>query len=383
MRKRKDKVYCFLIVIMGICKICKKESQLISSFLGLCRECILGEKEKAIEIAKKAHEISRKKFGLTPFVPKGSGLQCFGCGNECKIPEGSKGYCGLVENKNGKLIRYAGDAEKGLLEWYYDALPTNCVSINFCPGGTGIGYPKYAKCKNAEIGYYNLAVFYGACNFNCLFCQNWHFKHLTQELKPLVSAKELASKVNEKVNCICYFGGTPEPQLIHAIETSKLALEKKKNDILIICLESNGNANWKLLKKFAKISFETGGNIKFDLKFPKGSNLNFALCGIDNKKTYENFKKLAKFHKKREIPFLTASTLLVPGYVTEKEIREIASFISSLDKSIPYSLLAFYPHFMLKDLPLTSRKLAENCLKVAKEEGLENVRIGNEHLLVD
>ncbi|MCS7106098.1 MAG: radical SAM protein [Candidatus Aenigmarchaeota archaeon] len=368
--------------MMGVCKICKKESEVISSFLGLCRECILKEK-KALEIAKKAHEISRKKFGLTPFVPKDEkGLKCFGCGNECKIPEGSKGYCGLVENRNGKLIRNAGTAEKGLLEWYYDPLPTNCVSINFCSGGTGIGFPKYAKCKNGEVGYFNLAVFYGSCNFNCLFCQNWHFKYLTQELKPVISAKELASKVNEKVTCICFFGGTPEPQLIHVIETSKLALEKKKNDILRICLESNGNANWKLLKKFAKISFESGGNIKFDLKFPPNSSLNFALCGISNEKTYENFKKLAKFHKKRDFPFLTASTLLIPGYVTEKEVREIARFIASLDKTIPYSLLGFYPHFEMKDLPLTSRKLAENCLKVAKEEGLEKVRIGNEHLLV-
>ncbi|MEM7825547.1 MAG: radical SAM protein, partial [Candidatus Aenigmatarchaeota archaeon] len=262
-----------------------------------------------------------------------------------------------------------------------DSLPTNCVNISFCPATTGFDYPKYAKCKGGEIGYYNLSVFYATCNFNCLFCQNWHFKYLTQELKPLISAKELASKVNEKVNCICYFGGNPDPQLVHAIETSRLALEAKKNDVLRICLESNGNANWKLLKKFAKISFDSGGNIKFDLKFPNSSVLNFALCGVSNKKTYENFKRLAKLHKKREMPFLTASTLLIPGYITEEEIREIAKFIASLDKTIPYSLLGFYPHFMLKDLPLTPRKLVENCLKITKEEGLEKVRIGNEHLL--
>jgi len=36
----------------------------------------------------------------------------------------------------------------------------------------------------------------------------------------------------------------------------------------------------------------------------------------------------------------------------------------------------------MKDLPLTTRKFAESCLKIAKEEGLERVRIGNIHLLV-
>ena len=367
---------------MGVCKICGKNSKLVSNFLGLCRECILNKQEKALEIARKAHEVSRREFGLTPFVPRDEkGVKCLGCGNECEIVEGEKGYCSLVENKNGKLVRLAGTKEKGLLEWYYDALPTNCVSINFCPAGTGCGYPKFAKRKGVEYGYFNLSVFYGACNFNCLFCQNWHFKHLTQELKPLVSSQELAKKVDERVTCICFFGGTPDPQLSHAIETSKLALKEKK-DILRICMESNGNANWELLKKFAKISFKTGGNIKFDLKFPRASPLNLALTGVSNEKTYENFEKLAKFQKKREIPFLTASTLLIPGYVTEREVEEISSFIASLDKTIPYSLLAFYPHFMMQDLPLTSRKLAEKCLEVARKNGLENVRIGNAHLLV-
>jgi pyruvate formate lyase activating enzyme len=205
---------------------------------------------------------------------------------------------------------------------------------------------------------------------------------LTQKLSPLISAQELASKVNDKVTCICYFGGTPDPQLLHAIETSKLALEMKKDDILRICLESNGNSNWNFLKKFAKISFKSGGNIKFDLKFPRNSPLGIAITGVSNERSYENFKKLAKLHRKRpEVPFLTASTLLVPGYVTEEEVREISRFIASLDKTIPYSLLAFYPHFMMDDLPLTTKRLAENCLRIAKEEGLEKIRIGNIHLL--
>ncbi|MDI6826462.1 MAG: radical SAM protein [Candidatus Aenigmarchaeota archaeon] len=869
---------------MGICKICKSESQYISSFLGLCRKCIIENPEKAIPIARKAHETSRKKFDLTPFVPKNpEGLQCLGCGNECKIPEGERGYCGLVENKNNKLIRIAGTPDKGLCEWYYDALPTNCVSIEFCPGGTGCGYPNFAKSKGPEYGYYNLSVFYGACvpfnentfvsiegkpqvikigklveeefekakekikigevtwikpqrkigilsfdpldfkvkfapvtrmmkkpnngelteieleykrrihvssdhpllvlskegfkikpakelrtgeeflpilkkirrenrkkvstidliellmkrdekitvhnvkhllyaksqrelakylsvkehlignwrrknsmpllhylklegnkkermhlrlstkyskknfvpailrldksfarllgfylaegcltkekrtsfdlsieemdlarevqklvkkifnietsirkgfrkgepsavrvvtpnrilyhvfeslgtgsnscskkvpsfvfdmfdnfvkelldsyflgnghahevrggiiissnsishelnygiilllarfgiiprisqksvqdiiiegnnsrffyksmpslvkrkglkfkrlngrstiaevyptflfkrdtipwkckrvnprhvkkislivkklvdgdihvlkinsikkvkydgylydlevnskempyhnfmhgdhvfthncNFNCLFCQNWHFKNLTQSLSPLISAEELASKVNDKVTCICYFGGTPDPQLSHAIETSKIALELKKNDILRICLESNGNANWNLLKKFAEISLNSGGCIKVDVKAYDDA-LNLALTGVSNKTALKNFRMLAKYHKKRpEVPFLCASTLLVPGYVEEDQVKKISKFITNIDPTIPYSLLAFYPHFMMKDLPFTSRNTAQNCLKIVKKEGLEKVRIGNLRLLI-
>lgn len=366
---------------MGKCEICKKESVFISSFLSLCRECIENFPKEAKKIAFKKHAISRKEFGLPEKIPKSKkGIKCGICGNECRIPEGEKGFCGLVENKDGKLIRYAG-IEKGLCEWYYDALPTNCVASWVCPAGTGIGFPAYAYKKGPEYGYYNLAVFYGTCNFNCLFCQNWHFRDNVKNLVPLISAKELASKVNERVSCICFFGGDPGPQILHAIETSKLALENSSQRILRICLETNGNLNKSLLKNFAKISFKSGGCIKFDLKC-WNENLSFALSGVSNKKTYKNFKFLAKFHKKREIPFLHASTLLIPGYISLEEVRKISEFIAKLDPSIPYSLLAFYPTFLMQDLPFTSRKFALDCLKIAREAGLEKVRIGNEHLLV-
>ncbi len=366
---------------MGKCEICGKESALISSFIGLCKECIEKFPREAKKLAIKKHAISRKKFGLPEKIPRSKkGVKCGICGNECRIPEGKKGFCGLVENKNGKLIRYAGTPEKGLCEWYYDALPTNCVASWICPAGTGTGFPKYAYKKGPEYGYYNLAVFYGACNFNCLFCQNWHFRDNVKSLTPLVSAKELASKVNEKVSCICFFGGDPGPQMLHAIETSRIALENSKGRILRICLETNGNLNKNLLKKFARLSFESGGCIKFDLKC-WNETLSFVLSGVSNKKTYKNFKLLAKFHRKREIPFLHASTLLIPGYISLDEIRKISEFVAKLDPSIPYSLLAFYPTFFMHDLPFTSEKFAQECLKIAKESGLEKVRIGNLHLL--
>jgi pyruvate formate lyase activating enzyme len=80
-------------------------------------------------------------------------------------------------------------------------------------------------------------------------------------------------------------------------------------------------------------------------------------------------------------PFLIASTLIIPGYIDEEEIGRIAKFIASVNQDIPYSLLAFYPHFYMEDLPLTTKELAYRCLDVAKNEGLKNVRIGNIHLL--
>jgi len=305
------------------------------------------------------------------------------CANDCKIGVGGKGFCGLVFNMDGRLVRMGGTPKKGILEWYYDPLPTNCVAWWFCPGCTGAGYPRYARKQGAETGYSNLAVFYGSCSLDCLFCQNWHYRNLATNLQPVMSAESLAAKADAHVSCICFFGGDPSVQMPHALKTSRLALEKagREKRILRICWETNGY--WK--KEFAldavRLSFDSGGNIKFDLK-TWNKNLNTALCGVSNAPTLENFRMIGeKFFKERsELPILTASTLLIPGYIDVEEVKNIANFIAEIDPRIPYTLLAFYPHYLLTDLPTTSRELAYKCRGIA-EKYLENVRIGNIHLL--
>jgi len=135
------------------------------------------------------------------------------------------------------------------------------------------------------------------------------------------------------------------------------------------------------LSMMADLSLRSGGCIKFDLK-AWDDGIHHALCGVTNRKTLENFKTLSTWIPKRpEPPFLIASTLLVPGYVDEQEVSAIAGYIAGLNPDIPYSLLAFYPHFYIDDLPTTSRAHAMRCKEVAERAGLHRVHIGNVHLL--
>ncbi len=369
---------------MGKCSICGVSSPLISGNLGVCAKCIKEKPSEAFKVVERVRRTSRSIFGLPPKVPRSPhGVPCGMCANECLIESGESGFCGLTQNKNGRLIRLGGTSERGILEWYYDALPTNCVAWWFCPGCTGAGYPKYAYKATAEVGYKNLAVFYGACSLDCLFCQNWHYRYLSQKLTPYLSSEELASKVNEKVSCICFFGGDPSVQMPHAIRTSEIALKKAEGEgrILRICWETNGNMRREFAIKAAELSLKSGGIIKFDLK-AWDENLHMALCGVSNRSSLENFRIIGeKYLRKRpEVPVLTASTLLIPGYICAGEVERIAEFIASVDSRIPYTLLAFYPQYVMDDLPTTSRKQAYECYEVAKKH-LENIRIGNIHLL--
>ena len=364
---------------MGQCQVCKSTSQDISEELGVCLLCIREQPDRALPIAMQAHRKSRNVFGLPESPPKDPhGISCNICVNECRIPENERGYCGLRINEKGKIIGVL--PEEGKLSWYHDPLPTNCVGDWVCPGGTGSGYPQYAYRSGPELGYDNLAVFFHACSFNCLYCQNWHYRKET--LKPHTTpTKKLISDVTSTTSCICYFGGDPTPQLPFALRASRKAIEEYKGRILRVCWETNGSMHRGLLKKMVELSLISGGCIKFDLK-ALDENLHIALTGVTNKRTLDNFSKVGEKTKERIIPpLLIANTLLVPGYIDEHEIRGIARFIASINPDIPYSLLAFYPHFYMADIPFTTKAFSEKCLSITREEGLSNVRIGNLHLL--
>lgn len=364
---------------MAICLVCGKSSDLISQGLNLCLKCIREKPQETLPYIEEAHAKSRSPFGLPARPPKDpTGILCNICVNECRIPDGERGFCGLRRNVSGKLIGVS--QTQGNLSWYHDPLPTNCVADWVCPGGCGAGFPKYAYKAGPEYGYKNLAVFFQACSFDCLFCQNWHFRE--DVLNPQRrDVQELVNSVDKTTSCICYFGGDPTPQFPFAIKASRLALEVNRERILRICWETNGTMNKGLLKEMIKLSLDSGGCIKFDLK-AWSENLNIALTGITNKRTLENFSIVAEKIKERpEPPLLIASTLLVPGYIDEEEIRGIAEFIVSFDENIPYALLGFCPHFFMRDLSLTSRTFAYKCLKIAEDAGLRRVRLGNIHLL--
>ncbi len=366
---------------MSRCLRCGKDSILISSPLEVCADCIRSHFGEVKTHLEQLHAATREKFGLPTRVPDAEkGVQCSVCVNRCRIPKGERGYCGVRLNEGNKLS--GGEADKANLAWYYDTLPTNCVADWVCPGGTDCGYPRFSHTEGPEYGYKNLAVFFNACSFNCLFCQNWHYRENSLE-KGVFGPEEIVDNVDERTSCICYFGGDPSPQVRYSLKASRLARKKRKGEVLRICWETNGSMKARYLKQMAGIAMKSGGCIKFDLK-AWSEEIHLALCGVTNRRTLANFKLLAKHIDQRPAPpLLAASTLLVPGYVDEQEVGKIADFIASLNPDIPYSLLGFHPQFYMHDLPRTSRAHADRCLKAARSAGLNRVKIGNIHLLGD
>ncbi len=364
---------------MGECTVCQRQSDQISQALGLCAACILADTAEASAQAAAVHAGSRAQFGLPPRPPRASqGVRCTRCANACCVNVGEVGYCGVRRNDDGRLT--GGDAESAAVSWYHDPLPTNCVADWVCPASGPAGHPVFTDTKGPEHGYWNLAVFYEACCFDCLFCQNWHFRD--QSAAGLRhAASELAATVTARTRCICFFGGDPSCQVEHALAAARMAKQERNDGILRICWETNGSVAHSALKQMAELSLYSGGCIKFDLKAWDDA-LHRALCGVANRRTLQNFEYLScRSARRPDPPLLVASTLLVPGCIEADQVGQIARFIARLNPSIPYALLAFHPAFEMKDLPTTSRRQAESCLAAAQGAGLTRVRIGNKHVL--
>jgi pyruvate formate lyase activating enzyme len=349
------------------CSICNRRSYLTSGAVGVCGECIRAHPGQAVHVAEAAHAQARLRFDLPPAPPRAAeGVRCGLCSRECLIAEGDRGYCGLRTVREGRLKHLAGTADRGILHWYRDPLPTNCVADWVCSG-------------SQQPGFHNLAVFYASCTLDCLFCQNWSFREVSPASSRGTTAAQLASAANPSTFCVCFFGGDPASQMPHALAAAQ-ALAKKG---VVVCWETAGTAHPKLMDRAVQLSLETGGCVKFDLK-AYHETLHIALTGASNRRTLDNFARAARrFNERPNPPLVVASTLLVPGYNDAAEVGYIARFIADLNPDIPYALLGFAPHFYMSDLPCTSWNHAAKAEAAARAAGLANVHVTNRHLLSD
>jgi pyruvate formate lyase activating enzyme len=180
-----------------LCPNHQDEERIISQSVGVCSVCI---RENVQSVAQQTHEILRKRDSLVPRVPTSGVITCSECGNHCTMNDGDIGFCNTRVAADSEVIdRYPGQA---IVSWYFDPLPTNCVADWVCP-----------VTKDRELGtgrkrLKNLAVFYGSCNSDCLFCQNASYRTMMAKGRPLLTARKLANAADEYTACVCYFGGS-------------------------------------------------------------------------------------------------------------------------------------------------------------------------------
>ncbi|MGC8977685.1 MAG: AmmeMemoRadiSam system radical SAM enzyme, partial [Candidatus Ratteibacteria bacterium] len=124
----------------------------------------------------------------------------------------------------------------------------------------------------------------------------------------------------------------------------------------------------ELMKKFldaATVDFKANGNAEFYLKYmsvPKEEEIFQTLL----------LMKEAKFH-------IEITDLIIPkiGDNLEDARKLVRWIVENLGENTPIHFLRFFPHYLLRNLPPTPIETLEEHAKIAKEEGLKFVYIGN------
>lgn len=286
-----------------------------------------------------------KEATLWEKVPR-KAVRCLLCNHFCWVQEGLIGACGVRQNKNGKL---------------YSLVYGKLVATNIDPVEKK---PLYHFLPGSQI----FSITTLGCNFRCLFCQN---ADISQAPKPPQreifgkkwTAKQVVDKaIGSSCQSIAYTYTEPTIFFEFAFDCSMLAKKKGLKNVFV----SNGYMSKEAVKMIAPYL----DAINIDLK-SFDSNFYRRVSGGQLEPVLENIRL---FHRLGLLVELT--TLVIPGHNdSEKELSEIAKFIRSIDKKIPWHISRFHPMYKMANLPPTPTETLKKAYKIGKKAGLKFVYV--------
>jgi len=273
-------------------------------------------------------------------------VQCQLCPRQCVIACGKRGFCGVRENRDGRL---------------YSLSYAKPVAIHIDPIEKKPLF-HFLPASNA----FSIAT--AGCNLRCKFCQNWEISQRRTEevayqyLKP----QELVTRVKES-GCpvIAYTYSEPTIFYEYMLETARLAREQGLKNIM----HSAGYINEAPLRQLAK--YLDAANI--DLKgftndyYSKMSEATLA-------PVLRTLKIL-----KEEGVHLEITNLVLPGYNDDPvTITKMCLWIKvNLGSDTPLHFSRFTPMYKMLALSPTPVETLDKARQIALDCGLKYVYIGN------
>ena len=271
---------------------------------------------------------------------------CNLCPNECVIPNGERGICGVRENREGKLysLVYAKPCT-----WHADPIEKKPF-YHFLPGTLA----------------YSIAT--AGCNVECKFCQNWQIaQSRPEEIRQLDMPPATIVKNAKRNQCLSIAYTYNEPVIFQEfmVDTAKIGKENGIRSVMV----SNGYINKKPLKEIC----QNLDAIKIDLKAFREEYYNEIVDG-ELKPVLDTLLTLKKEGIWFEIVYLVVPTL----NDSEEEIRDMCKWVvQNLGKNVPVHFSRFHPQYKLRNLPATPKKTLDMAYKIGLEEGINYVYVGN------
>ncbi|MCB9267289.1 MAG: AmmeMemoRadiSam system radical SAM enzyme [Lewinellaceae bacterium] len=290
-------------------------------------------------------------------------VRCTACKIRCVVKEGGVGVCGVRQNKDGKLY----------LIVYGKASAVNIDPIE--------KKPLYHFLPGTEI----FSIGTVGCNFACSFCQNWDLSQLARTLRERLMKEKHIEDIELEVGQYGYHL-PPEKVVQLCLEKKVPSIAYTYNEPVIFFEYLHDTSTLARPHGIRTVFVSNGYEAEEALEMASGY---LDAMNIDLKSFRDNFyKKICKARlqpvldtiqevHKRGI-WLEVTTLVIPGQNdSEAELKDIAAFIASVDKNIPWHISAFFPAYKMKDVPPTSRAALEKAYDIGLEADLNYIYLGN------
>jgi len=274
-------------------------------------------------------------------------IECGLCPHRCKIPPSKFGICGVRKNIDGILYTL----------FYGAAAAVNIDPIekkplyHFLPGSSS----------------YSISA--PGCNFRCGFCQNWEISQASNN-SGIISGNQLMPEdivrqaENKGCESIAYTYTEPTVFFEYAYDTAKLAKQRGLKNVFV----TNGYIEKEPLEKISP--FLDAANI--DLK-SFNDDFYMKVCGGRLTPVLNTIMRMKKLGI-----WIEVTTLIIPGENdSEEELSEIAGFISSLGKEIPWHISRFYPQYKFSRKEATPLETLKSAEMIGRKAGLKYVYLGN------
>lgn len=273
------------------------------------------------------------------YTMEGDKIRCNLCPHECLIPEGKSGLCRQRKHVNGTLIAEGYAMVSSIAMDPIEKKPL----YHFYPGS------------------FILSVGGLWCNLRCSFCQNWHIAHREQPTVFVAPDKLVEMAIEHNSIGIAFTYNEPVIWYEYILDTAQLCKQKDLKVVLV----TNGFVQVEPLKDLLLYVDAFNIDVKaFNEEFYR------RVCGgeLSSVKTVVE-QAAGKAH-------VEVTTLIIGGLNDDKaEIRELAQWLSKIDRNIPLHLSRYYPNYRMQLPPTPVNTLYE--LRDVAREYLDFVYVGN------
>ncbi len=278
---------------------------------------------------------------------QGTDVQCRLCGHNCHIHAGKRGVCAVRENREGTLYSLVYGK---VISMNIDPIEKKPL-FHFLPGSSSLSI--------ATVG----------CNFRCKHCQNYEISQYPRERTFSIPGKDMSPEdivnaaVKQGCESISYTYTEPTIFFEFAYDCARLAQQKGIRNVFV----SNGYTGPEAVRLAAPFL----DAINVDLK---GSDIFYKeICGA----RLEPVKNTIRLMNELGV-WVEVTTLVIPDLNdSEKDLADIAEFISSVDPAIPWHVSQFYPTYKLIDKPRTPISTLRKARDIGYNSGLNHIYLGN------